>query len=68
MIQSISMSPRGGKRPNAGRKAKYDEPTTARTYRIPVSVDEAVQEQAEKQDKSTSELVTEILRRYLRRK
>lgn len=68
MILFSPMPPRGGKRPGSGRKAKYDEPTVARTYRIPASVDEGVQKQAAKDGKSTSELVTEILRRYLKRK
>jgi len=68
MVNSGTMAPKGGKRPGAGRKSKYDEPTTVRTFRVPVSLDEKIQDQSSKREISASELITNILRRHLRQK
>lgn len=60
--------PRGGRRPNSGRPAKYDEPTVVRCLRLPESLDRAVKAAAEEQGISASEFATRILQRSLKRR
>ena len=57
--------PRGGKREGSGRPIKYGEKTVTKSFRIPVSLDQRIQDKADKDDMSWSELVIKSLSRSI---
>ena len=62
LTDTIPSMPRGGKREGSGRKLKYDESMTSRTFSLPVSLDESIQDKADKNDMSWSETVITALK------
>ena len=66
LTDTIPSMPRGGKREGSGRKLKYDEAMKSRTFSLPESLDERIQDKADKDELSWSETVIKALKRVFK--
>jgi len=62
----LSSMPRGGKRDGSGRPIKIGEKTITKSFRMPESLDKRIQDKADSQGISWSELVIKSLNKTFR--